>query len=262
MNTFKDFDWSITERELVLFIPHFNRGNYIRKWLETFKTEVPVNKWIILIGNDGTHESFDDIKEKNVRYFTLPRNNSIERNSAFIRNVAIKHCRSKLFYQKDPDIIVLGDDFLKKCLEKQNDSIIYRCGDTAYRAIEKQTKDYLNGIIDLEQVIKTANKFPITERFVYCQYSMCVPRKILFDIGGYCEQLRGNWYDDTDIHRRLLDFGLKQILDKNCQPLHLWHPTNFDQTNLKLNENLFEQRKRNGTIFDNIDKEWGEGDIE
>jgi len=259
MEIFKNFDWDVTERELVLFIPHFNRSNYIRKWLETFKTEIPTDKWIILIGNDGEHESFDDLKNRNVRYFTLPRKNATERNSSFIRNVAIKNCRSKLFYQKDPDVIVLGSDFIKGCLENNINNAIYRCGETAHRAVESETKDFLNGAITLEQVIKTANRHPITESFVYCQYSMCVPRKILFDLGGYCEELKGNWYDDTDMHRRLISFGLKQILDKNCQPLHLWHPTNFDQTNLKFNENLFEQRKQSGIIVDNIDKRWGEG---
>ena len=99
--TYQNFDWAETARPLVVFIPNYGRGAYIRKLLPYIPR---LEDALIIVGNDGLHEEFDDLHGAGVRYFTT--DNPSERNGGFIRNYVIRRCQSKLLGQKDPETFV------------------------------------------------------------------------------------------------------------------------------------------------------------
>lgn len=169
MTTNRNFDWGQTQKDLLLIIPNYGRGKYIRKTIDnTINTSIPRDKWVILIINDGIEENFDDLKDKNVLYFTIERKSLHERGDAFGRNVAIKYGQSKLFSQKDPEIFLSGDA-IKGCFDHPD--ILYRCGGQAHICQKENTELYFDNKINIDELQKRAHKFPISaERFVYWHY--------------------------------------------------------------------------------------------
>lgn len=262
--TFKDFDWSQTNTDLLFLIPNFGRGRYIRKTIDNLlNTSVPKDRFKILIINDGIHESFEDLKDKNVLYFTLERSPLWERGDGFSRNLAIKYSQSKLIAQKDPEIIYSGD-FIKGCLDHQDE--LYRCGNLAYQASEVDTNEYFDDQIDLVEVYNGSRRIPIMEdRFVFYHYGFCVQTQTLRDIGGYDEDYKYYCFADMDLYQRLMKFGVKPYFDRKCEALHLSHnkpDTKNDPIAIlreQKNKAIYESKK-NGNIIRNVGKIWGEGD--
>jgi len=263
----KNFDWSKTNRELVLLIPNFGRKKYIDIFLSRLITDMWYckDKWMILIINDGIYESFDDWKKEvsNIDYLTIERNNPWERGDGFSRNVAIKYCQSKLLAQKDPEILYTGD-FIKGCLEHPDE--LYRCGKYIYQADEKNTNLFMENKINMDQIKNRSRQIPIMEdRFVFYHYGYCIKTEILRNIGGYDESYKYYCYADMDLHERLTKHGIKQYFDYNCQPIHLWHPkpdTKNDPVAIKRenkNKEIYNSKK-NGSIIRNVGLDWGEGD--
>jgi len=265
MITFKNFDWSQTNKELLFIIPNCGRGKYIRKTIDNIiNTSVSRNRWIILIINDGIEENFDDLKNSNILYLTIKRENNYERGGAFSRNVAIKYGQSKLLAQKDPEIFYTGD-FINGCFNYQN--VLYRCGGHALQATQKETENYLNGHDNLNLLMRTSRSIPILEdRFVFWHYGHCAPLESFKRLNGYDEDFKRYGYEDTDMHDRLIKSGLKQHFDTNCIPVHLWHekPRVYtDTTDKKRYEEMgiLYNKKRDTGIIRNVGVSWGEGDV-
>jgi len=266
MITFKDFDWQQTATDLLFLIPNYKRGIYIRKTIDNLiNTSIPFDKFKILIINDAIHEDFSDLKDKNVLYFTLERANIWERGDAFLRNIAIKYGQSKLIAQKDPEIVYSGD-FIKGCFDHQN--VLYRCGGQVLQARQKETEDYLNGCHNLNLIKQTSRAIPILEdRFVFFHYGWCINRELLKSIGGYDEDYKYYGYVDTDLYHRLMKLNISRFFDYDCNPVHLYHnkpnvfqnPTDIKRE--KFQKELF-NKKLTESVKRNINKIWGEGDID
>jgi len=265
MTTFKDFDWSITNRELVLLVPNFGRGRYIRKVIDSLTaTCIEKSQWIILIINDAIHEDFSDLADKNVAYFTVDRIDKYERGDAFMRNICIKYSQSKMIAQKDPEIFYTND-FIDGCFDNQG--VLYRCGGSSYLAKEHDTNEYLSGNIDKDRLIKNADRYPITEKFVYWHFGHCAPIESFRNLNGYDEDFKYYGYVDTDMWDRLMKSGLKQRIDSACSPVHLWHPKPHFKTHerdIKRYEAMgrLYNSKINGSIVANNNTNWGEGDLD
>jgi len=256
----KDFNWGETRIDLLLIIPNWGRGEYIRKTIDnTIDTSVPRDKWKILIINDGIEENFDDLKDKNVLYCTIKRKNNFERGDAFSRNIAIKYSQSKLIGQRDPEILFTGD-IINGCFDHQNE--LYRCGGLAHLSKKQDKELFINNQININLLQQRAQKFPITERFVYYHFFWCIEREILVKLGGYDEDYKYYCYADMDLHDRLMKFGVKQFIDKSVQPIHLFHnkpDTKNDSIAIKrelINKRLYESKK-NGPIIRNVGVNWG-----
>lgn len=263
MITFKNFDWSQTNRELLLIIPNYGRGKYIRKTIDSLiNTSVTRDKWLILIINDGIHEDFSDLKDKNILYFTFERYHIWERGDAFMRNIAIKYSQSHLLAQKDPEIFYTND-FIKGSFNHSD--VLYRCGGTAYLCKENETNEYLNNNCSVEKLIQTSAKFPITDKFVYWHFYHSAPIESFRKLNGYDEDFKFYGFVDTNMWDRLMKSGLKQFVDKNCNPVHLWHEKphfNTDKKDIKRYETMraIYNRKNNNNIIANEGIIWGEGD--
>jgi GT2 family glycosyltransferase len=265
MLTFKNFNWSKTNTELLLLIPNFGRGKYVRRLLDNLiKTKSPKDGWKILIINDAIHEDFSDLEKDNVLYFTLERNPAWERGDGFTRNIAIKHSQSKLIAQKDPEIYYTGD-FINGCLDHTD--VLYRCGGQILQARQQETEEFLSGSHNINRIVQTSRAIPIMEdRFVFYHYGWCINRESLINIGGYDENYKYYCWADKDLHERLMKTGIKQYFDHSCQPIHLWHEkpdTKHDPVAIKrelANKHIYESKK-NGSIIRNIGINWGEGDL-
>ncbi len=266
MITFKNFDWSQTNVDLLFLIPNYGRDNYIRKTIHNLiNTSVPRDKWKILIINDGIHQDFSDLEKDNILYFTLERSPVWERGDAFIRNIAIKYSQSQLIAQKDPEIIYSGD-FIKGCLDHQEE--LYRCGNIASQAREKDTDEYFKNEIDVVDLFNRSRRIPILEdRFVFWHYGHSIKTETLRAINGYDEDYKYYCYADMDLYQRLMKFGIKPYFDRKCEPLHLFHNkpdtknNSIDKQRELINKRIYESKK-NGPIIRNIGIDWGEGDTD
>ena len=71
MITQDNFDWSLTKKRFVLFVPNYGRKNLFIHSLKNFYTDVGKEAWQIVVVNDGIHEDFSDLNNPNISYFTF-----------------------------------------------------------------------------------------------------------------------------------------------------------------------------------------------
>ena len=260
---FDDFDWSLTDRELVIFIPNWGRGDYIRKTVEAMKTNVPHDKWIIIIGNDCEHEDLSDLKDQNVVYFTfgIDRTRPQDRGGGFIRNMVIKRSLSRWFFQRDPEIII-ENDFIANILACPTD--YYRLGGPAFKVRENITKQFMQGNATVEQCKQHSQQYAIgPQNFVYSNFAFAVSTQILQEIRGYDEDYGQTYCYDRDLFVRLVNRGVKITSDPQCKPIHLWHVTpsfpNTPQTIADYNgmKAMFASKSAKQVIRNPLG--WGEG---
>jgi len=265
MMTLDSFDWSITNRELVIFIPNWGRGEYVRQTVKTIDTMVPLNKWLVVVINDRIHEDLSDLDGfENTVYLTFgPERTTEGRGDAFMRNVAIKRCQSKWFFQKDPEIIVTGD-FIQNILNCPTD--MYRLSGPAQKTREDTTKRFLQGKSTIYECSKDADDYTIDpDKFVYCHFGFAVKTKILRDMRGYDEDYKKMYCADRDLYMRLMAQGIQPTFDPQCHPIHLWHTLpwypNTPKTKADYAEmqSLFASKDPQQFIRNNPDT-WGEGD--
>lgn len=238
----QNFDWEMTRRKMCIFMPHFHGKKYVEFTVKKISTIIPKDQWIIIIGDDGTDENFNDLTQYNAYYFSLNRRNKEYRNACFIRNYCIKRCQSELFFQKDCEVVVLGD-FIKNCIASNKG---WRAGNI--RVLEQQiTEKYFETQLD-----SILNKEPITRKIndprgfiiktsrqiqdsiceaqgalnisTYFHYAYCIKTSILKSINGYDESFTKYGFEDSDMFCRL--FHINQILypDYECTAIHLDHP--------------------------------------
>lgn len=261
---FEDFDWSLTNRELVIFIPNWGRGNYIRQTIKTMETRVPYDKWIIIVGNDCQHEDLSDLESQNVVYFTFgaDRNRPQDRGGGFVRNMVIKRSHSRWFFQRDPEIII-ENDFIDHILQCSTD--MYRLGGPARKTRQNTTKRFLREQATIAECKQDADVFQINPQyFVYANFAFAVHTKILQDMRGFDEDYGQTYCYDRDLFVRLINNGVMITSDPKCTPIHLWHPTpSFPNTSKTIGD--YNEMK---AMFASKDPKqivrnpngWGEGD--
>ena len=254
------FDWGMTERDVVLFIPNFKRKHLLIPTLMQIETTLPKDEWIVLVVNDGPHEDLSDLKEFNTVYFTFERDPEKERNGCLIRNYVLKKLRSKIMTTRDPEIFIKGNDHIKAVSEMSD--CIYRPYSMT-ELLEPLTPQILkNPMIDVttlgsRAVHKLTN--PGEHRAFHAGVSVYVRR--LMGIGGYDEDF-ANFYgwEDIDMLYRLVQSGADIIVDKNVNTFHVWHPrkTRFLKT-VTSNQFVYQCKREEDKLVANENKDWGEG---
>lgn len=260
----EDFDWSLTDRELVIFLPNWGRADFIRQVMPTIKTSISKDRWIVLVGNDRQHEDLSDLADQNVVYFTFEPDAKREqyRGGGFIRNIAIKNSRSKWFFQKDPEVIIEGD-FIANVIACPTD--FYRLGGPAFRVRPNITTKFMKNQATVEDCRQDADRHQIgINNFVFFNFAYGVKTQVLKDMRGYDEDFGGTYCYDRDMYYRLMAQGIKTTMDEQCHPIHLWHPTpSFPDTPETRQE--YEDMKRMfagkdpNQIVRNDPKTWGKG---
>lgn len=265
MITHTNFDWSLTDRELVIFMPNWGRGHFVRKTVEVMNTKIPKDRWVIIVGNDYTHEDLSDLEDQNVFSFTYkpgePRRK--ERGGGYIRNIAIKRSKSKWFFQRDPEVVI-EHDWIANILNCEAD--FYRLSGPAYRVKRTITEKFMNDNATINDCKNDSELIPINpNNFVFFNMAFGIRTKILQDMRGYDENHWGTYCYDRDLYVRLMAQNLQVTADPECHPIHLWHETpSFPDTKQTIAE--YEEMKRLFATKDpknfirNLCGSWGEGE--
>jgi len=254
------FDWNMTEREVVLFVPNFKRKHLLIPTLMQIETSLPKDQWLILVVNDGPHEDLSDLAEFNVVYFTFKRTPEDERNGCLIRNYVLRRLQSKVMTTRDPEIFIKGADHMKAISEM--DDIIYRPCSMAELQEPMTPKILTNPMIDVATlptrfVHRLIN--PEEPRAFHAGVSVYVER--LLSIGGYDEDFAQFYgWEDIDILHRLIQSGAEIFVDKDVRTYHIWHPRRqkFLKT-VRQNGLLFDHKRKEGILVANQGKDWGRG---
>ena len=269
----RNFDWDITKRNICIFMPNYHDRKFTELSLKKIRTITPKKDYVVIVGNDNVEESFDDFADDNVFYFNLKREEAGMRNGCFIRNFAIKRCQSELFFQKDGEVVILGD-FISQCLASETP---WRAGniyvlkeDVTERFIASEDDEIVKG---LEPTKKIDKIFPETAEeaksliheargnlnlSTYFHYAYCIRTKILQNINGYDEDYHYYGFEDSDMFCRLYAMGHKIVPDYSCSAIHLFHPReSINMSLLNRMSDIFKEKdvnesKRNPDV-------WGEG---
>jgi len=255
-----DFDWSVTNRRVVMFIPNFKRKNLLIPTLKRFKTTLPDQDWIFLVVNDGPHEDLSDLAEYNLAYFTFERDPAVERNGCMIRNYVLKRLQCEVMTTRDPEIFTEGEDHIERVAKIKD--IIYR----PIRMVELQEpetpKILANPTVSVEQLghraIHTLRN-PMEPRAFHAGFAAHVKR--LMDIGGYDEDFADYYgWEDIDILHRLVQSGADIYVDNKVSTYHIWHMRRqkFLKT-VRDNGLAFESKRKKNELVANEGKEWGNG---
>lgn len=265
ISTLENFDWSITDRKLIIFIPNFGRGEYVRKTVQEIETAISRKDWLVLVINDRIHEDFAGLETTaNIAYLTFGPTRSREgRGDAFVRNIAIKRCQSEWLFQKDPEIIV-QNDFIKHIIECQTD--MYRLSGPASKVRRATTQKFLTGQATVDECVQDADHYSINEsQFVYFHFGFAVRTSILKDMRGYDEDYKKMYCADKDLYARLMATGVKPTFDEQCKPIHLWHTVPWYPNSPENEANYAKMKaifasKDPKQIVRNDEHTWGEGD--
>lgn len=285
----QNFDWAETARKLVVFIPNYNRPEYVEFGIKHFATLAHSKDWMIIIGNDNCHYDFSHLDGiYNVKYFSLLTGNSKPRNCCRIRNYAIKRCRSSVFFQKDPEVWVFGD-YVKNAMDygrgwkagyviwaskKLSDAVLKDPGQICSTLDKRpQNSDKLDFIrfedgslhihIDPRPWYDPSEIHRIVfeirgglNNSTYFAYALGIDTQILQNIGGYDEDYTSYGYEDTDMFCRLMKMGYRLTPDYSCTAIHLWHPLTVDE-NLDQMAQIFNKKDFNAVVRN--PNGWGEG---
>jgi len=256
----KQFDWSITNRELIIFVPNFSRKHLLVPTLRRFKTSVPDNSWMWLIVNDGPHEDMSDLeKEFNLKYFTFDRTPANERNGCAIRNFVIRRCQSKWLCTKDPEIILEGD-IVNKIINLNYD-VVFR----PHKMVELQPWDTQKIIddpfLDLNKLEILRQWEASDKRNQAFHAGCCIQTQRLKNMRGYNELYKDFYgFEDWEMLERLKKSSIPIIIDKDIETFHINHfiCRNFHKS-IVSNEKFYKQDLQNLKIIANEGKEWGNG---
>ncbi len=274
MKVIQNFDWSATEKKLVIFCPNYNGKRLTEHTIQRIQTAVPTDQWMVIVGNDNVDDDWDHLRTSNVASITLIRDNKEPRNGAFIRNYVLKRCRSELFLQKDGEVVIEGD-FIFDTIHQCHDEFGWRPGHAvALSAME--TSCYLDGKCpNLDQVgyqvepVVACPDLERTKRYLlrrngqlnfisYYHYAYCVRTMWLQTMRGYDEDYRYYGWEDVDMYLRLADRGVKIFPDYNCYAVHLYHASTVNRPMLNQMAELF--RQKDPTLWCRNPAGWGEGE--
>lgn len=257
--TQQNFDWPLTNREFLLYIPNFSRKHLLIPTLKRFKTSISKDRYLILIVNDGLHEDMSDLEQEfNLKWFTFERDPANERNGCMIRNFVIRRCQSKWLCTKDPEIIIEGD-IINKILQLKED-VVYRPRGMI-ELFEQDTQKIIDDpFLDLTKLSILRQWEASDKRNQAFHAGCCMLTKRLKDIRGYDERYRdGYGYEDWQMLERLKR-STKVVIDQDIQAYHIAHPIvrKFHKTIIN-NEVFYRQDLQNIEIVSNKNREWGNG---
>jgi len=259
----KNFDWDITNRKVMILIPHYNRPKYVEASVKAFATDMPIDDWVIIIGNDSIHFDFDHLRRYNAYSYTILRNEgpvalSGFRNSGFNRNYGLKNCQADLFVQKDPEVFVKGE-FLRKAWELR-DKAASRAGHVMFVERSLSERVLVEGVQILNEFIPATAFLPAEKgaqrvhpeilyytappeikyspaeahlRMVaskgavhfssYYAYIFAMGTVVAQAMRGYDEDFTNFGWEDPDMFCRLMANGYPILPDFNTVSIHLAH---------------------------------------
>jgi glycosyltransferase involved in cell wall biosynthesis len=169
-------------------------------------------------------------------------------------NIVLKKCNTPYFFVGDIDML-FHPDFINKLYELKNKdkATYFQVGFLSQKETALQ-RDFHNATVDF-----TSRK-EATGMTLY-------PTQLLKEINGYNEFYHGWGAEDTDVHIRLHNLGIKiDFFEKEVLLKHQWHPKTY-RTNLSTDPYHFELERINHSYIQtsqtskqtkaNIKQQWG-----
>jgi len=257
------FDWSVTKRKLVLFIPCFGRLQYLKTTLKRFKTSANNKDWCILVANDGIHQDLTSLeRDYNLYWFTFERD-PVERNGVLVRNFVIKRIQSEYLACRDPEIFLehsTGKDYISRLLDLEGD-VVYR--PKYYTELkEHETQKIIRNPknIDLTKLDVLRKWVVRNNEYQGFHWGMCCRTHRLKKMKGYDEDFADSFgWEDVHLLKRLQKDNVKFIIDDQMTGYHVWHCRKpFCRKTIDINGKIYNNKMKNLQVVANQNREWGE----
>lgn len=260
------FDWDLTDRKVMLLVPNYGRKKLLSPTIKHLETSLAKKDWGVLIANDGLVDDFSDIESDNIFCINYRRPNPEKpRNGLFIRNYCLRRMQSELVFQKDPEIIIHGDFFLRAVMSEADafrPRKIIRLSQSeskAYRSNQKFPKD--PPVHDIRKHAKadfTKTNLIDSKLAYFFHYLYGIRLNILKSIRGYDEDFKQFGKEDKDLFGRLTHMNLNWYVDELTVAYHMHHATedNHRGKAAKMG-NIFKEKDPKQTVRNNLD--WGSG---
>ncbi|MFC1682532.1 glycosyltransferase family 2 protein [Nanoarchaeota archaeon] len=200
----------------------YNRKNDLIKCLDSIYTLNYINLEIILIDNNSTDNTYEEIKEKYPKLNIIK--NSKNMGASYARNQGINKAQGKYIWFLDDDAIILNKDCLKNML-----AFLEKNENTG--ALGGQIIRENNELIYWVMGEKKDKKIPVkgSEDFQFNVHYLptcnCImKRDLLLKLGGFDTEY---FYlcEDLDIGLKIKNLKLNNIFKSDCCALH-----NFSQS--------------------------------
>ena len=244
----RNFDWGETRKKLCVFMPSFTFPELTEFSIQSIRTKVDPEDYIIIIGNDNIPHNWDHLKPLNVKFFTLLREGvpaGTPRNGCFIRNYFLKRAQCERYVMKDAEVVLYGD-FIYNAMH-------FRTGwrpSTIYSLLENQTEAYMKAeghasFLAEKCTPKMEVRHPVFEDAyqlkqmlldadgqvnptTYYHYAYGTNLADVVSINGYDEDYCSYGWEDSDMYCRL--FARDQVIcpDAECTAVHPYHKKTGD----------------------------------
>lgn len=158
------------ENLVSIYIPTKNRGDILRKALESCVNQT-YRKLEIVIVDDGSTDQTEEVV-KSFQSLEVPLiylKNEISKGAPFSRNRAILECSGKFITGLDDDDLFLPER-IESFIENWNDQYSFLCANTIIQTNNRQILNVSQGHIDLQSILfenKVLNQvFSLKERFL------------------------------------------------------------------------------------------------
>lgn len=216
----------------------------------------------VMLIDYGSEESYTNALKSMLNQYTFinliscPVQGQLWNKSRAI-NMALKKCSTKYFLVGDIDLI-FHPDFIKitknEISEKASNTVLffkYGFLSEDESLLEKDFEEYKLYIQGSEEITGTT----------------LFPKDKLLEVNGFDEFYHGWGAEDTDIHLRLRQLGLKtEFYNKQVLVKHQWHPkayrskfstSPFHSSLERINHSYMNLTQSNKRIKANLDFEWG-----
>jgi GT2 family glycosyltransferase len=245
-----------------LLITAFQRVDLLKWHLNQLRKQIIQYDYEIIVINDGVPDGTDVLvnqykKWLNIRYlFTGQRNlngNIIWRIPGFALNIAARQASGDCLIISCAEMFPIQQDIIDRLIytvKRSNNFLSIPYGkddDGSYKSYVDKMQGGINSVSNEYRALKVdlCTTYP---------FYMGVCRQHFIDIGGYDEDFIGSAWDDTDLSRRLVKYGLSYVnIDRHV--VHLKHKRVHDRSRWNYNKELYDQRE--ALIVRNKGREWG-----
>ncbi|RBN50306.1 glycosyltransferase family 2 protein [Flavobacterium psychrolimnae] len=244
---------------ITLVFTYRNRSIHIvKRCLQSLKEQSNLNFQVVLV-NYGSTTIYTQQIEKLLEnfHFVTAINCEVSKqlwNKSKAINIALKKCETSHFFVGDIDMI-FRNDFIEKLnwLKSDNEAIYFQVG------FLSESESKLDKSFDNYKIKHKTNE-EATGMTLY-------PTKLLKKISGYDEFYHGWGAEDTDVHCRLRNAGIKvNFFDKTILLLHQWHPRSyrsmesiapFHSSLEQINHQYIQKIVQNKMVLANTIFDWG-----
>jgi len=251
-----------------IIIPSFKRAHLLKWGLHSLSQQKCSYSFEIIVLNDGIPDETEKICELyknklNIKYvFTGQRNlkHIFWRCPGYAINIGVKRAKGKYIILTCPEIFHMDNRAIQKVIKNlinQKKKLVKTFGKDDRKGLFLEYIENTKG-----EIIDKSKVNSLKGLQTHLPFFLGMNKKDYLTIGGYDEDFIGWAYDDTDFIARLRRYGCTYT-KINSTIIHLYHPRH--RIGLKSimqlyhhNKNLYEKKDKEGIIYSNVGKIWGQ----